>query len=89
MHEYLPILIAGGIIGVFSLAFIVLYVLDKRKKQVYEGYDRNVTDRELEVCLYHPLNVTDEKGGHDVVDNRGQHDQKYQNELLPVGSGIL
>ena len=47
MHEYLPILIAGGIIGVFSLAFIVLYVLDKRKKQVYEGYERNMTDREL------------------------------------------
>ena len=47
MHEYLPLLIAGGIIGTFSLIFIVLYVLDKRKKQIYEGYERNMTDREL------------------------------------------
>ena len=47
MHEYLPLLIAGGIIGTFSLIFVVLYVLDKKKKQVYEGYERNMSDREL------------------------------------------
>ena len=47
MHEYLPLLIAGAIIGTFALIFIVLYVLDKKKKQVYEGYERNMTDREL------------------------------------------
>ncbi len=47
MHEYLPILIAGGIIGVFSLLFLLVYILDRRKKQRYEGYERNMSDREL------------------------------------------
>ena len=47
MHEYLPLLIAGGIIGVFTLIFLVLYIMDRKKKQVYEGYERNMSDREL------------------------------------------
>ena len=47
MHEYFPLLVVGAIIGTFSLIFITLYVLDRRKKQVYEGYERNMTDREL------------------------------------------
>ena len=47
MHEYFPLLVVGAIIGTFSLIFIVLYILDRRKKQVYEGYERNMTDREL------------------------------------------
>ena len=47
MYEYLPLLIAGAIIGTFALIFIVAYVWDRRKKQVYEGYERNMSDREL------------------------------------------
>ena len=47
MHEYFPLLVVGAIIGTFSLIFIVLYILDRKKKQVYEGYERNMTDREL------------------------------------------
>ena len=32
MHEYLPILILGAIIGVFCLLFILAYILLKRSK---------------------------------------------------------
>lgn len=46
MHEYLPILIVGAIIGVFSLLFIVAYTLERNKKEAM-GFDRNISDREL------------------------------------------
>ena len=33
MREYLPILIVGAIIGVFTIVFVVLYTLEKNKKK--------------------------------------------------------
>ena len=46
MPEYLPILIAGSIIGVFSVLFIVAYALVKNKKEQM-GYDRHMADGEI------------------------------------------
>ena len=46
MHEYLPILILGGIIGVFTLIFVTLYALEKNKKETM-GFDRNMDDKEI------------------------------------------
>ena len=46
MHEYLPILILGGIIGTFTLIFVTLYALEKNKKETM-GFDRNMEDREI------------------------------------------
>lgn len=46
MHEYLPLLIVGAIIGVLSAIFIMAYALMKDKKEAL-GFDRNMTDGEL------------------------------------------
>ncbi len=46
MHEYLPILIVGGIIGVFSLLFVIAYVRIKNKKESV-GFERNMADGEI------------------------------------------
>lgn len=46
MHEYLPLLIVGAIIGVFSIVFLVAYVAAFRRKGP-EGYERNMPDREI------------------------------------------
>ena len=46
MREYLPILIVGAIIGVFSVAFVVAYVGMKNKKEAI-GFDRNMSDAEI------------------------------------------
>ena len=46
MHEYLPILIVGAVIGVFSLIFLVAYALEKNKKETM-GYDRHMADSEI------------------------------------------
>ena len=46
MREYLPILILGAIIGVFSLCFILAYALMKNKKEAI-GFDRNMKDSEI------------------------------------------
>ncbi len=46
MHDYLPILILGAIIGVFAAAFIVLYIYVKKyRPQV--SLDRNMPDSEI------------------------------------------
>ena len=45
MREYLPVLILGAIIGVFSLFFIVAYLLLKRSKP--QDYDRHMKDSEI------------------------------------------
>ena len=45
MGEFLPILIIGGVIGVFSLLFIVAYRILKKKNPA--EYDRRMTDREI------------------------------------------
>ncbi|MBP3409984.1 MAG: ABC transporter ATP-binding protein, partial [Clostridia bacterium] len=46
MREYLPLLIVGAIIGVFTIIFIVAYVLMKNKKEAI-GFDRNMPDGEI------------------------------------------
>ncbi|MDO5153190.1 MAG: ABC transporter ATP-binding protein [Eubacteriales bacterium] len=46
MHEYLPLLIVGAIIGVFTLVFLAVYVLDKKKKEAM-GYERHMADSEI------------------------------------------
>ena len=46
MREYLPLLIVGAIIGVFSVAFIVAYAAMKNKKEAV-GFDRNIPDKEI------------------------------------------
>ncbi|MBE6942386.1 MAG: ABC transporter ATP-binding protein [Ruminococcaceae bacterium] len=45
MAEYLPILILGSIIGVFSLIFILAYILLKRSKP--KDFDRHMKDTEI------------------------------------------
>ena len=46
MREYLPILIAGGIIGAFTLAFVLAYAAIKDKKTAV-GFERNMPDGEI------------------------------------------
>ena len=46
MNEYLPLLIVGAIIGLFTLIFVVAYVLEFKNKAV-RGYDRNMSDGEI------------------------------------------
>ena len=46
MKDYLPLLIVGAIIGVFSGALILAYALVKDKKEAM-GFDRNMKDGEL------------------------------------------
>jgi len=46
MAEYLPILIVGAIIGVFTLIFLAAYALEKNKKETM-GFDRHMSDREI------------------------------------------
>ena len=38
MHEYLPLLILGAIIGVFTLVFVLAYCFMKNKKEAI-GFD--------------------------------------------------
>ena len=45
MREYLPLLIIGALIGVFSLLFLVGYGILRRKK--LSGYDRNMKDSQI------------------------------------------
>ena len=44
MDKYLPILIVAGIISVFTLAFLMVYIKVKRDKTMQE-YARNMPDR--------------------------------------------
>ena len=46
MHEYLPLLIVGAIIGVFTIFFLVAYALEKNKKESM-GFERNMPDSEI------------------------------------------
>nr|MBQ8244775.1 ABC transporter ATP-binding protein [Oscillospiraceae bacterium] len=46
MREYLPLLIVGAIIGVFTLVFLVAYALEKNKKKSM-GFDRQMSDGEI------------------------------------------
>jgi ATP-binding cassette subfamily B multidrug efflux pump len=46
MHEYYPLLLCGGVIGLFSAIFIFAYATMKDKKEAV-GFDRNMKDGEL------------------------------------------
>ena len=46
MHEFLPVLILGAIIGVFTILFLVAYALEKNKKETM-GFDRHMKDGEI------------------------------------------
>ena len=50
IHELYPLLILGGIIGLFSIIFIVAYATMKNKKEAI-GFDRNMKDSEIVVRL--------------------------------------
>ena len=52
MREYLPILILGSIIGIFTLVFLVVYALEKNKKESM-GFDRHMADTEIVKRLLH------------------------------------
>ena len=47
MDKYLPILIAGGIIGVFSTLAIVAYCIIRRQKEDMTDRERHMSDREI------------------------------------------
>ena len=46
MREYLPLLIVGGFIGVFTLVFLIAYLTMKNKKAAI-GFDRHMGDKEI------------------------------------------
>ena len=46
MGEYLPIAILGGIIGLFTLIFVIVYAAEKNKKETM-GFERNMPDSEI------------------------------------------
>ncbi len=46
MAEYTPILIVGGIIGAFTLIFLIAFLSIKNKKAAM-GYDRHMPDKEI------------------------------------------
>ena len=46
MYEYLPLLIAGAFIGLFTLLFFIAYLIFKRKKYNLTS-DRKMSDREI------------------------------------------
>ena len=47
MHEYLPLLIAGGIIGVFTTLAIVAYCIIRRQKEDMTDRERHMSDSEI------------------------------------------
>ena len=49
MHEYLPILIVGATIGLFSVLFVVAYLILKKTKLT--GYNRHMSDGEIVLRL--------------------------------------
>ena len=46
MNEYLPLLIAGAVIGVFTAVFLVIYALEKNKKESM-GFERHMRDSQI------------------------------------------
>nr|MBE6545149.1 ABC transporter ATP-binding protein [Oscillospiraceae bacterium] len=50
LHEIYPLLVLGGIIGLFSVIFIVAYATMKNKKEAI-GFDRNMKDSEIIIRL--------------------------------------
>ncbi len=52
MYEFYPILIVAGVIGLFSLVFLIAYLSIKGKKEAI-GFDRNMKDGEIVRRLLH------------------------------------
>ena len=46
MHEFWPILVIGGIIGVFSLIFLVAFLTERRREEQM-AYERTMSDWEI------------------------------------------
>ena len=46
MSEFLPLLIAGAVIGVVTTIFLIVYALEKNKKETM-GFDRNMKDGQI------------------------------------------
>ena len=46
MYKIYPLLILGGVIGLFALIFIVAFATMKNKKEAI-GFDRNMKDGEI------------------------------------------
>ncbi len=46
MYEFFPLLVVGAIVGVFTLVFVIAYVLMKDKKEAL-GFERNMKDSEI------------------------------------------
>ena len=46
MYEYFPLLLVGGVVGLFALIFIIAYLSIKNKKEAI-GFDRNMKDSEI------------------------------------------
>ena len=47
MREYLPLLIVGAVIGVFTTLFLVAWAILRRKKEDMTDRERNMSDREI------------------------------------------
>ena len=47
MHEYLPVLIVGAIIGLFSTCFLIAYAILRKQKEDMTDRDRNMSDKEI------------------------------------------
>ena len=47
MHEYLPVLIVGAIIGLFSTFFLIAYAILRKQKEDMTDRDRNMSDKEI------------------------------------------
>ncbi len=52
MREYLPLLLVGALIGVFTLFFVIAYCILKHKKEVIT-FDRHMADGEIVKRLMH------------------------------------
>ncbi len=52
MYEFFPLLVVGGIIGAFSIIFLIAYLSIKDKKEAI-GFDRNMKDSEIIRRLFH------------------------------------
>ncbi len=46
MYPYFPLLFVGGVVGFFSIVFLVAYLSIKDRKEAI-GFDRNMPDREI------------------------------------------
>ena len=47
MREYLPVLIVGGIIGLFTTFFLIAYAILRKQKEDMTDRDRNMSDKEI------------------------------------------